>query len=470
MTMTWREVIATARLAACRRERYFTTAIMALIPHEAPGLGTVAVTKDWVMLVDPEAVVAWGVEATTTAIRHEVRHCLRDHHGRGALLGADDEENQWLKNIAADAEINDGAEFQGDVWPSIPGDPNSGPIMPSKLTPPMPDGLLFEEYYAKLREQQEKQPKQGKQGKPGGPGSGGGQGKPGDKKEDGKGGKSGSAPGQGEQKPRPGGGWCGSCAGHAVPNEPSTEGKGAGKDGDKDGKGGEHGPVEGRSEVEQRRIIKQVAESIQQEAARGRGTVPGSWARWADTQLKPPKIPWQQKLAKVMRATIAYRAGAIDRKYSHPSRRQAGIGHGVGMPRLPGLRAPVPNVAVVVDTSGSMGTEEGKTAISESAGVLKAVGADVTFCAIDAQVHSLAKVRNVRDLVKLIKGGGGTDFRPAFDALAKQKRPPEIVIFITDGCGPAPEKEPEGMRTIWVLVGPSRQRPCKWGDAIEVDS
>lgn len=482
MPMNWKEIVATARLAACRCERYFTTAIMALIPHEAPGLGTVAVTKDWVMMVDPAAVERWGVEETTTAIRHEVRHCLRDHHGRGLLLGDDSPENQFLKNVAADAEINDGAEFANAKWPGEP-------VLPSTLPGgPMPDGLLFEEYYDALRKQAEQQQKRGgKQGKgnpkPGekGGGSGKGDGKGTQKSnqpgEDGKGGEpgdgGGGSPQPSNEQGRLGAGWCGSCAGHAAPNEPSAEGsKGDGEKGEGEGA---HGPVEGRSEVEKRRIVKQVAEAIQQESARGRGTVPGSWARWADTQLKPPKIPWQQKLAKVMRATVAYRAGAVDRRYAHSSRRQAGIGYGVGKPRLPGLRAPVPQVAVVIDTSGSMGDGEIQAAVNETAGVLKAVGSDIEFCACDAAVHALAPIRNPRDISKLVKGGGGTDFRPPFIALDKRKHRPEIVVFVTDGCGPAPAQQPDGMRTIWVLVGKHRTRPSfeggkGWGEFIEVDS
>lgn len=457
MSMTWKEIIATARLAGCRRERYFTTALMALIPHEAPGLGTIGVTKDWIMMVDPVAVTAWGVEKATTVIRHEVRHCLRDHHGRGEVLGG--EEFDRLKNIAGDAEINDGEEFRGDPWPD-------GAVTPSALG--MPDGLLMEEYFDLLRKQAEQQQAKGK-------GSGGKDKKDGESSSgESSSGESSSKEGEGEgegegSKPSAGHGWCGSCAGRAMPGEPSTEGNS--KDGDGDAA---HGPVEGRSEVEQRRIRKQVAEAIKQEAQRGRGTVPAGWVRWADAQLSPPKIPWQQKLAKVMRATIAYRAGAIDRKYQHTSRRQAGIGYGVGKPRLPGLRAPVPNVAVVIDTSGSMGQKELDAAVAETAGVLKAVGSDIDFCACDAEVHSLASVRNYRDLSKHMKGGGGTSFIPAFVALSSRKRRPEIVVFITDGCGPAPEQQPDGMKTIWVLVGAHKQHPttgggqCTWGEFIEV--
>ena len=460
----WKEVIATARLAACKRERYFTVAIMAMIPHEAPGLGTIAVTKDWVMMVDPEAVTTWGIDKATTAIRHEVRHLLRDHHGRGSCLGGDAEDTQMLKNIAADAEINDGKEFAGDLWP---GDP----VMPSNLPcGPMPDGLLFEEYFDALRKHAEAQQKQG--GKQGG-------GKPQ------QGGKQGQGQGQGQQ-PQPGGGkgskpgvgsgWCGSCAGHAVPNEPKHQHGGKGKDGkgSKPGDPGD-GEVQGRSEVEIRRIQKQVAEAIQQESAKGRGTVPAGWARWADAMIAPPKIPWQQRLAKIMRASAATRAGAVDRKYQFPSRKQAGLGYGAGKPVMAGLRAPVPHVGIFADTSGSMGQSEGEAVIAESTGILKAVGADVLFLSIDAEVHSIAKVRKASDLIKNIKGGGGTDFRPAFAALSKMKRheQPEIIVFITDGGGPAPATAPPHSRVIWVLVGGHKCRPSfpsgEWGDFIEVD-
>lgn len=452
MPMTAKEVLSTARLAACRLEPYFTTAFMALVPREAPGLGTMAVTKDWTMLYDPEALVQWGVAKTTTVIRHEVRHCIRDHHGRGTLLGG--EEVADLKNIAADCEINDGAEFSGAEWP--------GQIVtPRGLG--FPDGLLFEDYFDRLRKKQEQQQKQqGGKGQPQkqdgeqkqqGSGGSGGQPPKGPGQEQQTDGEGGGKEEQPQQKPVPGNGWCGSCAGRAVPGEPEDGG-------DDDEK---------RSEVEQRRVRKQVAESIQQAAQRGRGTIPGSWLRWADQQLQPPKIPWQQKLAKVVRASVAYRAGAVDRRFTHPSRRQAAIGYGPGRPLLAGLRAPVPRVAVVVDTSGSMGTDEMNAAVGETNGVLKAVGSDIEFCACDAKVHSLATLRSPRDLGKLLKGGGGTDFRPAFDALSKRRLKPEIVVFITDGCGPAPEHAPEWARVIWVLVGPYKASPCSWGEQIKVE-
>ena len=230
---------------------------------------------------------------------------------------------------------------------------------------------------------------------------------------------------------------------------------------DKDGK-----PEPGRSEAEVARIRKQVAEDIKQEATKSRGTVPAGWARWADEQLSPPKVPWRQKLARQARAAVQFQKGMVDYTYSRPSRRQASHGYGIGKPILPTLHAPVPRVAVGVDTSGSMGQHELDQALRETNGVLMAVGAEVEFVACDAEVHVQKKVRNWKDVRANLKGGGGTDFRPVFEAFDKAKPRPDIVIFVTDGYGPAPVEAPANMKVIWLLVGGNEQAPATWGECI----
>jgi predicted metal-dependent peptidase len=128
----------------------------------------------------------------------------------------------------------------------------------------------------------------------------------------------------------------------------------------------------------------------------------------------------------------------------------------------------VPRVALVVDTSGSMGSREIEDALTEARGILEAVGAEVTFVACDADVHELRPVSTVRDAMRLLKGGGGTDFRPAFEALSAVKPRPEVVIFATDGYGPAPHVQPPGMNTIWLLVGGNKNPPAQWGECVVI--
>jgi predicted metal-dependent peptidase len=190
--------------------------------------------------------------------------------------------------------------------------------------------------------------------------------------------------------------------------------------------------------------------------------------------IAPPKIRWQDKLRRAVRGSYAVASGKLDYTRTRLSRRQSALdslarGLGQRAPILPALCGPRPTVAIGIDTSGSMGRAELERAVSESSGVLRALGAPVTFLACDAEVSEMKRVRTVRELTQSLRGGGGTDFRPIFAAVEALKPKPSIVIFITDGMGPAPETAPEGIHTIWVLVGAYKQAPCGWGEQIEID-
>jgi predicted metal-dependent peptidase len=124
----------------------------------------------------------------------------------------------------------------------------------------------------------------------------------------------------------------------------------------------------------------------------------------------------------------------------------------------------------VIDTSGSMSSRDLTAALTEVRGVLLAVGGQVELCTCDAAVHGLAPIRSVQQAAGQLRGGGGTDFRSAFEALLGRPRGkrPDVVIFMTDGQGPAPATAP-ACKTIWVLIGNGSRRPAEWGEAIEVE-
>jgi predicted metal-dependent peptidase len=247
-------------------------------------------------------------------------------------------------------------------------------------------------------------------------------------------------------------GSCGGCAGNPLPCEA----------GSKDDPGA-------RSEAELARAAKAASEAIVAAAGEGRGKIPADWVRAAEASLEPPRVRWEEQLAVLVRQAVAYRPGASQHRYDAPSRRQGGVGYGVGRPLLPRLRTPVPRVFVALDTSGSMGGKDLTDALRETRGVLRAVGAEATFCACDARVHTLAKVRTVDEAAALVKGGGGTDFRPVFEALSRERPGPDVVVFFTDGHGPAPEAPPVGVAVVWVLVGSyGVRRPAPWGTCLAV--
>src|SRR6202008_1209761 len=99
------------------------------------------------------------------------------------------------------------------------------------------------------------------------------------------------------------------------------------------------------------------------------GTVPGGLLRWAKDILSP-KINWRTLLAAELRRAVAEVSGAVDYSYRRPSRRATVAGDVV----LPALRRPVPEVAVVCDTSGSMTEDLLAAALAEVEGLLRALG------------------------------------------------------------------------------------------------
>ena len=435
MELKPKDKVAAGRLRAAELFPYFRSGLWSLVVHYVPEgmLGTWGVTDTGILMVDNAATAKWSVEEVADTFLHELGHYLRKHGERGKAMGAD----KRLFNIAGDCEINDDLQAAGRIregqW-----------VLPKDFGEQ--DGDLAEVYYRAIEKQASKCPQCAAGGHdPAGGGKDGQQ--PG-----------GGAGGRGHLSSKPSkNGWCGSGAGNPFPNEEQLL----------------VGAPAGRSEAEAQQTRRAVAEDIRQEAQKGQGTIPGDWLRWADAELQPPRIDWRTKLARAVRNAISFRAGAVDFRYDRPSRRQSSVGWGVGRPVLPALRMPVPRVGVGIDTSGSMGDRELRTAVEEASGILEAAGAEVSFIACDAAVHEAKTVRNVNELCAALKGGGGTDFRPVFQAVGEMRPRPEVFVYITDGMGPAPASPPAGVTCIWLLVGPYQCRPhfdggVEWGEFVEI--
>jgi predicted metal-dependent peptidase len=126
---------------------------------------------------------------------------------------------------------------------------------------------------------------------------------------------------------------------------------------------------------------------------------------------------------------------------------------GVGSPRLSSLVDITPEVVVAIDTSGSMTQQAHAAALGELNGVLRALNLSVTLITCDARVHEAREVRNLRDALPLMKGGGGTDFDPIFAHVAKMKQRPDLLVVLTDGICESPTVSLPGVRVLWVIIG-----------------
>jgi len=210
-------------------------------------------------------------------------------------------------------------------------------------------------------------------------------------------------------------------------------------------------------------LRRQVAQEV---IAHGKqaGTVPAGLLRWAEEVLSP-KVNWRAVLAAELRRAIAEVSGAVDYSYRRPSRRSAVAGPVV----LPALRRPVPEVAVVCDTSGSMTEDLLAMVLAEVDGLLRALGLarQVRVLACDTAVAATQRVSSARQ-VQLV-GGGGTDMGAGIGAAAALRPRPAVTVVLTDGYTPWPASAPQGMRVVVGLLGAGAPDAPPWTRAVRVE-
>lgn len=207
--------------------------------------------------------------------------------------------------------------------------------------------------------------------------------------------------------------------------------------------------VDGRgplSDADGDMVRRHVAMAVREaaEGGKGRGSVPAGLARWASGVLAPPQIGWRQVLRGAVRHAVALTAGQRVHTYSRPSRRRV---PGV---ILPAMRGPKVRVGIVVDTSGSMSTDDLDAAMSEVAGVLHASGVDrsrLLLYSCDAATSTAQRVTNLSD-IELV-GGGGTDMRVGIAAAERDRA--DVVVVLTDGDTPWPDT-PTRARLVCAVI------------------
>ena len=165
------------------------------------------------------------------------------------------------------------------------------------------------------------------------------------------------------------------------------------------------------------------------------------------------QVPWQQVLQRKVQKTIP-RARPV---FNRPPRRFPDM---IGI--LPGKarRADEMRVLAAIDTSASM-TAPTLAVISAELGRMSRVYT-VTVVECDTEIHDVYPYRPI----KSVRGRGGTDLRPPLDPAFLKKQKAGLVVYFTDGEGPAPEKEPS-IPVIWAITK-GGEKPTRWGDEIRL--
>ena len=204
-----------------------------------------------------------------------------------------------------------------------------------------------------------------------------------------------------------------------------------------------------------RRIVIQAA----QIAERRQGHLPGHIAGIIE-KLRKPELNWQELLKQFV--TSCY--GGC-RRWLPPARRYVGMGLYLQSRRNERLEA-----VLAIDTSGST-TGDQPQFFAELASLLGSFGNyDLTVIQCDCRVQHVEKFSDDRPLPRDYQwesfGHGGTSFVPPFDYVKEHGIRPQVFIYLTDGCGNAPETPPL-FPVLWVLTKDGK-RPVKWGKCIRL--
>lgn len=417
------EVLGLARARIRNTAPYYSSLLYSLVYRPYTGLyeairSPMACTAEFVVIYEPQWVAEAGEEIIAGALVHEMGHLLRNHHERISAI-APDPPSRKKGNIAADLTINPNLLHGGWKLPDWI-------VLPEQYD--LPEGLTLEEYFEQLPDEPE---------------TGSSAGKGGDS-------------GDGNFTEGVGGGNCGSAAGNV---DPDNLGVGDTEDLNKQQIEAQMNQQFGRQPDEIHDALQQTRETISRDKNIGREAAGITDEIEEETQ---GKIPWTQELQKVVQAATGnIIAGGFDFSMRFISKRS----YTTGIIR-PGLIEQEVIPFFVRDTSGSMSEEDIAVANAEAVGVMRSAGVDRAWLLdADAQIYEPRLVQ-VNTLLKLpVIGRGGTSFKPAFEFAEKMKPKPDLIIYLTDGYGDAPEKPPS-IPTIWCIIvthGSRGGQPTDWG-------
>lgn len=179
--------------------------------------------------------------------------------------------------------------------------------------------------------------------------------------------------------------------------------------------------------------------------ARQAGKLSPSLMRLVD-DLLAPQLPWRAMLARYM-----MNAARDDYSFQRTSRRESSA-------LMPRLHSQSVDVVVALDTSGSVQAEELREFLAEIDALKGQVRANVTLHACDDKLDTNGPWRfaqwEAMKLPEALSGGGGTDFRPLFDWVAREHINPDLLVYFTDAQGHFPEREPH-FPVVWLVKGKS---------------
>lgn len=225
---------------------------------------------------------------------------------------------------------------------------------------------------------------------------------------------------------------------------------GDGEPGDGDEQGEGEAPPFGTEEKDWQIALEQAAQ-----VAKIQGRMPGGAEALIKARHKP-SVPW----VDVLRRFVG-KASNNDFSMEIPDKRFAE--DDLFVETL--YDESVGDVVFAVDTSGSIPNGLLEKFSSEAEDVLATVRPNkLWFVQCDSKIHECTAYSPGDKVTSTLKGRGGTNFRPVFDLIKTKQLQPECVVYLTDGMGSFPDKQP-CYPVLWLDYGGTKY---PWGEVVRV--
>jgi predicted metal-dependent peptidase len=230
--------------------------------------------------------------------------------------------------------------------------------------------------------------------------------------------------------------------------------------------------MEGRLTPEARAKIRGLVLQAAHTARMTQGRLPFGIERYLDEILQPEQ-DWRALLAEHLTAQAK-----SDYDWMRPNRRNSV--HKAYLPAIQQIGA-LDHVAIVVDTSGSIGEKELARFIGEILGIVEVCyPRTLSIIPCDAEVYPAlvfdsvpqsAEVMTQLQTSGALKGGGGTDMPVALDWIESNQTfntPPAVVLVMTDGYTDFGEER--HYPVIWCITADaSHVADPSWGRVVRID-
>ena len=211
------------------------------------------------------------------------------------------------------------------------------------------------------------------------------------------------------------------------------------------------------------------------ESGKGKGNDPGKCGEIRDAPGKDGQKATQAELAKAeAEAKVAVAQELLrrfvdqnaknDYAWMPPNKRY--IHMGLFMPSLRSQE--LKNIAVAIDTSGSINQEVLKEFVSELGAIMEAYDSNAYVMYVNNALQGVEEFTAYDVPLKLnAQGGGGTDFRPPFNHLEEKGMLPSCFIYLTDGQCSSFSNDPN-YPVLWCIIGSTERFNPPFGEVIQI--